>query len=99
MNDYYQKIKDMDNFKEVHNNSKRDVYLTDQETHLMLNEMIPRTLKFISRNMYRDHELDIEFINNFRYWVDYDHHVSQKQLDKFFILFDKTPEYIESGLL
>jgi hypothetical protein len=97
--DYWEFIKSQDNFKPQYLHSKRDIYLSDEETRLMLNEMIPRTLKFISRNMYRDHELDIEFINGIKATVEYDQHLSQKQLDKFFILFDKTPEYIESGLL
>lgn len=97
--DYYEFIKSQDNFKPQYFHSKRDIYLSDQEARHMLNEMIPRTLKFISRNMYRDHELDIEFINNITATIEYDQHLSQKQLDKFFILFDKTPDTIESGLL
>lgn len=97
--DYWEFIESQDNFKDQYFHSKRDIYLSDEETRLILNEMIPRTLKFISRNMYRDHELDIEFINSIRATVEYDQHLSQKQLNKFFILFDKTPEYIESGLL
>jgi len=95
----YKQLIEQDNFREVKFNSRRTVSLTDQQAEEITGFIIPRAIRWIAREMYNEHQWDIEFLLNIGATVEYDKHLSQSQINKFFHIVDQVPQVIESGLL
>jgi len=94
---YY--MDDYDPIQQQQIESVRDIYLTHDESNELLRQ-IDRTKKYIGKRMAYGYYQDIEFLDGLKQWVEYDRHVSQKQMTKFWHLYDTNiPEKIESGLL
>jgi hypothetical protein len=95
----YKQLIEQDNFREVKFNSRRTISLTDQQADEITAFIIPRAIRWIAREMYNGHQWDIEFLLDIGATVEYDKHLSQSQINKFFHIVDQVPQVIESGLL
>lgn len=84
--------------QQVMKESNRTISLSDAEADELV-KMIGEAKRFVARRMAHSYYLDIEFLNSLRGFVEYDKHVSYKQMKGFWNIYDQLPEKIESGLL
>ena len=91
----------LDNFEKLQQQmigSVREISLNEQEANELIG-FIKETIDYIWNAMEHGYYDDIEFLQSLASWIDYDRHVSNKQMIKFWALYDKIPEQLESGLL
>jgi len=91
-------LEDFEKLQQQMIGSVREISLDEQEANQLLG-LIKETIDWVWRSMKHGYYDDIEFLQSLASWIDYDRHVSQKQMYKFWAMYDKMPENIESGLL
>jgi hypothetical protein len=84
--------------QQVMKETNRTISLSDAEADELVT-MIQEAKRFIARRMAHSYYLDIEFLNSLRGFVEYDKHVSYRQMKAFWNIYDQLPEKIKSGLL
>lgn len=84
--------------KQVMKESVREIAFTEVEVNHLVN-LIDETRDYICKSMNHGYYLDVEFLDSIKSWVLYDHHLSKKQLIKFWHLYDRLPQKIQSGIM
>jgi len=94
---YY--MDDYDPIQQQQIESNRDIDLAVDEANEIL-RLINQTKQYIGKRMAYGYYQEIEFLDSLKSWVEYDRHVSEKQMTYFWHLYDTNiPEKIESGLI
>jgi len=91
----------MDNYDPIQQQqieSVREIDLAVDEANELL-RLIYQTREYIIKRMAHGYYQDIEFLDSLKSWVEYDRHVSHKQMKLFWVMHDNIPEKIQSGLL
>ena len=78
--------------------SVREISLTDVEVNELV-VLIEQTREYLCKSMRHGYYVDVEFLDGLKRFVEYDKHVSKKQMIKFWYLHDEIPSTMQSGLL
>ena len=91
----------LDDFEKIQQRmieSVREISLDESDANELLG-LIGKTIEHLWNTMEHGYYTDIEFLQSLSSWIDYDRHVSINQMYKFWALYDKIPEHVDSGLL
>lgn len=78
--------------------SIREISLTDEEANQLV-VLINETRDYLCKSMRHGYYVEVDFLDGLKKFVEYDKHVSNKQMIKFWSLYDEIPSTIQSGLL
>ena len=78
--------------------SIREISLTDEEANELV-VLINETSDYLCKSMRHGYYVEVDFLDGLKRFVEYDKHVSKKQMIKFWNLYDEIPSTIQSGLL
>ena len=78
--------------------SVREICLEQDEANELL-RLIHQTREYLIKQMAHGYYQDVEFLDGLKSWVEYDRHVTHKQMRLFWSIHDRIPEKLSSGLV